>query len=64
MSEMAQNGHGGAVTACRLPGAKRKTSTRDEYFPLRPIGDVTPYFAGCTGFPSGQTRSACAEIML
>jgi hypothetical protein len=29
---MARNGHGGAVTACLLSGAKRKASTRDEYF--------------------------------
>jgi hypothetical protein len=29
---MARNGHGGAVTACLLSGAKRKTSARDEYF--------------------------------
>lgn len=28
----ARNGHGGAVTACLLSVAKRKTSTRDEYF--------------------------------
>jgi hypothetical protein len=31
---LARNGHGGAVTACLLSGAKRKTSTRDEYFAL------------------------------
>src|ERR1700722_6724578 len=29
---LARNGHGGAVAACLLSGAKRKTSTRDEYF--------------------------------
>jgi hypothetical protein len=28
----ARNGHGGAVTACLLSGAKRKTFTWDEYF--------------------------------
>jgi hypothetical protein len=27
-----RNGHGGAVTVCLLSRAKRKTSTRDEYF--------------------------------
>jgi hypothetical protein len=29
---LARYGHGGAVTACLLSGAKRKASTRDEYF--------------------------------
>jgi hypothetical protein len=32
MSAVARNGHGGAVTACLLSGAKRKTSTLDEHF--------------------------------
>jgi hypothetical protein len=29
---LARNGHGGAVTACLLSGAKQKTSALSEYF--------------------------------
>ena len=42
---MARNGHGGAATACLLSGAERKTSTLDEYFPLRPTTDLRAFSA-------------------
>ena len=39
---VARNGHGGAVTACLLSGAKRKASTRDGYFAFWPEPELAP----------------------